>query len=304
MTLLDRLRRLELVVVTGKGGVGKTLLSTAIARLLADSGKRVLLLEVDPRESAHHLLGLPPSGGEIVSAGVRLFLQNLRPSRVLDGVVEERVPVGFLARRVLASPVYRHFADGAPGLKESAVLGHALVLVRGQGPVGAPEIDLVVLDAPATGHGASMLAAPRLVADVIRGGPFGRMAAELAAFLADAAACGVVIAALAEEMPAREALELAALLRERLGREAEALIVNGVYPALPGSVKRDRAGAVALWAARRELNEREMARLERGVRGPKIAVPLFAADHGPDLVAAAEARLADALENRGGARWI
>ena len=87
----------QLLLVTGKGGVGKSAMAAALAVLLAERGRRVLLLEVDPRENAHQMLGLPPSGGEINPAGERLWLQNLKPREALDRIIRERVKIGMLA---------------------------------------------------------------------------------------------------------------------------------------------------------------------------------------------------------------
>src|ERR1700680_1719383 len=138
MRLLDRLARLQLVVVTGKGGVGKTALACALGSSLAAAGKRTLVLEVDPRDNVHQMFGIPPSGGQVVPAAPRLWAQNLKPSEVLDAIVRERLRMRVLARRVLASPIYEHFSAGAPGLKELAILGHALRLVRGTIGSGTP----------------------------------------------------------------------------------------------------------------------------------------------------------------------
>lgn len=316
MSFLDTLATRRLVLVTGKGGVGKTALAAALGRTLAGRGRRVLLLEVDPRESAHQMLGAPPSGGEILAVGGGLCLQNLRPRRVLDELVRERVRLAAIAARVLRSPVYQHFADGAPGLKELAVLGYSLLLVRGR-VKNTPAVETVVLDAPATGHGASLLEGPGLVSEVIHGGPFGRMAAELAGFIGDPALCSVVVVTQAEEMPVTEALELRTLLARRLAREPELLVVNGLFPPLPpdqparpagtawaaststhageprpGQAEREgRDAALSLWRARRRLNERELARLAEGWRGPRVELPLLPLARGPRLTAALEVRL-------------
>jgi len=184
MDLIAPLARRQLVVVTGKGGVGKTAVAAVLGRCLAARGRRVLVVEVDPRENLHQMLGVPPTGGEILRAADRLWVQNLKPRQVLDAVVRERLKVELLVRRVLASPIYHHFSEGAPGLSELAILGHALRLLRGL-DADAPELDTVILDAPATGHGIRLLASPLLVSEVIRNGPFADMARELAAFLAD-----------------------------------------------------------------------------------------------------------------------
>jgi anion-transporting ArsA/GET3 family ATPase len=294
MRLDDTLKRLQLIVVTGKGGVGKTALACTIGRLLAEAGRKTLVLEVDPRENVHQMLGVAPSGGAVVPAGSDLWVQNLKPEEVLDALVRERLHIEFLVRRVLASPVYTQFSAGAPGLKELGILGHALRLLRGAAGSGAPALDTVVLDAPATGHGVRLLTAPKLVAEVIESGPFSDLAKELASWLADPAAVGVVIATQAEEMPVTEALELAVELEDRFGRQPIALVVNGLYPPLaeataPGPL-RD------LWRERRRLNERELAHLRAAWVGPILTLPLLPIDRGPELVATLGRCLSPGLE--------
>jgi len=295
MGVLDPLLQRQMLVVTGKGGVGKTAVSATLGRALADAGRRVLVVEVDPRENLHQMLGLPPSGGAIVPAGPRLWVQNLKPGQVLDEVVREQLKLEMLARRVLESRVYQHAAAGAPGLKELAILGHALRLLRGLGAPGTPEIDLVILDAPATGHGVALLTAPQVVTDVVASGPFGRMARELAGFMADPARCGIAVVTLAEEMPVEESLELRATLEQRLGRTPELLVVNGLYPPVPPIAAANDAAAPALdlWRRRRLLNERELARLRQSWPGSPatppvmpiiVELPQLPLDRGPEMI--------------------
>ena len=206
----------------------------------------MLVLEIDPRENLHQMLGLPPSGGDLADAGGGLYLQNLKPRDVLDRVVAERLKIEALTRRVLASPVYQQFSEGAPGLKEVAILGHALRLVRGIDPVARAEpFDTVVLDAPATGHGVSLLAAPKLLSEVIEEGPFGHMGGELAEWVGDEERTGVVVVTTPEEMPVQEALELAARLDEQLARRPDLLVVNHLYPPLPEEAPRRRCRKAA-----------------------------------------------------------
>lgn len=293
------LLRRQLVVVTGKGGVGKTLVTALLGQVFAEAGRRVLVVETDPRESLHQMLAVPPSGGEIVSVRAGLFLQNLQPRHVLEDVVGERLHVEMLVRRVLASPVFDHFVEAAPGLKEMAVLGYALQLVRGEGGRRAPAIDMVVLDAPASGHAASLVTAPQLVSDVIQDGPFGRMAAELSEFMGDAERTGIVAVTKAEEMPVQEVLELRATLETRFGRGPELLVVNQLFPAFPSTANdalpraggrtpddATRAPQLRLWKMRRGLNDRERQRLDAEWNGARIELPLVPLERGPALVAA------------------
>jgi anion-transporting ArsA/GET3 family ATPase len=297
--------RQQLLVITGKGGVGKSTLAATLGRILVSRGSRVLLLEIDPRESLHELLDVPPSSGEVVQVEPALHLQNLRPRTVLDRLVREHLRLGFLVGRVLSSPVYQHFAEGAPGLKEMAVLGHALRVVRGLAGDGFPEVDQVVIDAPATGHGVSMLSSPRLVSEVIRDGPVGRMGREIAELVSDPERCGIVVATLAEEMPVQEAIELSRALEERLSQRPELIVVNGLYPPLDGDGpgRGDPTGdALGLWRRRRRVNDRELRRLAEAWKGPRIDLPLIALPRGPELVSALAVPLDQGLSVSEGGR--
>ena len=294
--LVERLASSRLVVVTGKGGVGKTTIAAVLARVLAGRGRRVLLVEMDPRESLHQLLDVPPSGGAAIKVDARLWLENVQPVRVLEDLVRQKVAVAALARKIVGTSVFRHFAEGAPGMKEMAVLGHAMQVVRGE---AKPKVDLVVLDAPATGHGMSLLWAPLLVSEVLGKGPLGKLAGEVADMVRDPEQVAVVIATTAEEMPVQEALELIAGLRERLGRPPELLVVNGLYPVFPNRTAKVAAAAkpaLALWRQRREVNVREVQRLASAWRGARADLPLLALERGPALAAALGDCLVQALE--------
>ena len=282
MNLLERIAALKLLVVTGKGGVGKSTLTVALGRALARTGARILLLEIDPRESLYPLLDIPPSEGTFARVHDGLYVQNLSPRAVMDELVRERVGIELLARRVLASPIYRNFADSAPGLKELAALGHALRVVQGRAGGRAPQVDLVILDAPATGHGVSLLAAPQLVSDVIKDGPFGHLGAEVAGFIADEEACGIVVVTAAEELPVQEAIELIESLAARLNRKPEAVVVNTVYPDAEG-IGSTEDPDLELWLRRRRINDRELRRLAESWQGPCVELPLLPLDRGVEL---------------------
>jgi len=293
--LLNRLDRLELLVVTGKGGVGKSTVSAALGAYLANRGRKVLLIEVDPRENLHQLLDTPPSGGKIVEAAANLWLQHLNPRELLDDLVREKLKVGALVRKVLSSPVHLHFTEGAPGLKQTAVFGRALRMIEGHGPKKLRRPDVVILDAPASGHGIAWMAAPQLVSEVISSGPIGHMAAEIAAFLADPKRFGSIVVTTAEEMPVQEALELFEAMSTRLDRRPELVVVNAIYPPAP-KPRRDDDEATRLWIRRRRINEVELDRLLTGWAGPTAELPLEPIDAGPVLVGVVGEHLAGQLE--------
>lgn len=296
MTLHARLGERRLVVVTGKGGVGKSAVAAALATGLAGPLRRVVLLESDPRETQHELLGTAPSGGAFLRAGPALVLQNADPRRIMDELTAAEIPFEALIRRVLTSPVYRHFTDTAPGLKELALLTHAVNLVEGLGGRGAPHADLVVLDAPATGHGVALLAAPAHAAEVVHSGPFGKKAEKLRGFIIDPGRVAVVVVTRAEEMPVQEALELRAALSERVGLVPDLLVINALEPPFPMGVDPDGHDLLRFWRRRRALNEREFARLRAEWTGPRISLPLLPCERGPALVAELRIRLMAGLK--------
>ena len=298
-TLLHQLQSRRFLVVTGKGGVGKSAIAAALARTLAAAGRRVLLVEIDPRESLHQLFGVAPSGGDVVPFGHGLWLQNLKPRQALDELMREQLGSGLLFRRLTSSAGYHHLAEGAPGLKELAILHYAAIRVEHRGEDGFGPFHTVILDAPATGHGVTLLAAPLVVAEVIREGPVGRKAAELAEFVRDRQRLGLVVVTLAEEMPVQESLELREQLQEKLGREPEMLVVNGLYPPLPAEPETAPAAAqeaLAAWHQRRAVNERELGRLHEHWPGSIAELPLLPLDRGPELVNELRQRLESCLE--------
>lgn len=285
---LDDLARRRLIVVSGKGGVGKSTIAAALATLAGGWGGRTLALEIDPRESLHQLFGCEPSGGALAAISPELSLQNLKPRQVVDEIVRERVRFAFLAERVFRSPVYQQFASGMPGLAELATLEHARRMTAAGG-----SFRRVVLDAPATGHGVSLLAAPALIAGAIRQGPVAEAAEGLAALVDDPEATAVVVVTAAEEMAVEECLELAATLERERRRGPDLVVVNALYPPYqPGATGPGVEASLLLWRERRRINERELARLRAAVRGRLLELPLLPCERGKRLLEELAGRMA------------
>ena len=293
-----------LVVVTGKGGVGKTIVSCALARAAAESGLRVLLLELDARESLHRFLGCAPSGGVRVDVGGGLWVENVRPRAVVDRLIEERVRPAWVARRLMRSVIYEHFVQGAPGLREVSALGYAIRAadpnkLRRAGSARGPKYDLVLLDAPATGHGVSLLLAPKLLAEAIGGGPIAALAREVAEAVGDPSASALWAVSTAEGMALRETLELDAALRDGLGRGLDLLAVNRLIPTAAAQAGPAAAAAgsdrawEAIWRERAAAQRQQLAGLADLWTGPLVRLPL-SGHEGPAAVAELAGALGDA----------
>src|SRR5947208_955859 len=173
--LLDDLLSRRLLVLSGKGGTGKSVVGTALAIAARGRGKRVLLVEVDAPLEAPRYLGAPRTGGREAEVRPGLFTVNLDPAAVMDEYVRRVVRVDVLARRILDSPVYRRFFAAAPGLPELMVLGKIMVLeeARASRFSSRPRYDLIVVDAPATGHGLAFLGVPLAASRAVPAGPIG-----------------------------------------------------------------------------------------------------------------------------------
>jgi anion-transporting ArsA/GET3 family ATPase len=272
--LLDRILDRRLVVLSGKGGVGKSVVGAALGLAAARRGKKVLLIEVDAPLEAARRLGAAPAGSRETEVRPGLFTLNMRPRDAMDDYVRHVIKIEAFARRILDSPVYERFYSWAPGLKELMLLGKIMVTAESKGR-GA--YDLVLFDAPATGHGLSMLKVPEAAATAIPVGPIGNNARRVISLLRDHKRCTLVMVTIPEEMAVVEALELQRVASDEVGIHQSALVMNACHerrfseaeaadvlrlsaehasgPLAPGI---ELSGA--LGAARRHLRRRKMTR--------------------------------------------
>jgi anion-transporting ArsA/GET3 family ATPase len=296
--LLDSLLTRRFVVLTGKGGVGKSVVGAALALAARARGKRVLLVEVAAPLEASGRLGGPPSRGKEVEALPGLFTLNLDPQTVMDEYVRHVVKLDLVARRILASPIYHRFFAAAPGLKELMVLGKIMVLEEAHRRLSRePLWDLIVLDAPATGHGLAYLKVPLAASAAVPVGPIGHNARRVLRLVRDPARTALVVVAAPEEMAVVEAVELDRLARAEVGIEPSAIVLNGCHErrfsdqdeaevlrlAASGAEGEIEPGVplpAALRAARRQIRRRKLTRfyrdrLRRTLEAPLVSLPFL-----------------------------
>ena len=241
--LLDR----RLIFVTGKGGVGKTTVSAALGLAAARSGRRVLVCEVGDQERLTASFGLPAAGFRELEIEPGLSAFSVNPEDALSEWLRYQLHSRTLAGLLGGSRIFQYLATAAPGLAEMVTIGKVweLAQLERKTPSAAP-YDLVIVDAPATGHGIALLRAPRTFAEIARVGPINRQAQTVDGFLRDPAATAIVAVALAEEMPVSETLDLEQRLRDELGLDLAHVYVNAL---LPDRLKASEAGAIAAVAA-------------------------------------------------------
>jgi anion-transporting ArsA/GET3 family ATPase len=243
--LLDR----RLLVVTGKGGVGKSTVAAALGLELASRGKRTLLCEVNADERLAPLLGHRPVGAEVRQVEPGLSLVDVRPTESMREYVLMKIRVERLYRAVFENKMVRYFLRFIPSLAETVMLGKILWHVRQ--PASAPGgFDAVVVDAPSTGHALSLLGVPQTLLSTLPAGPMTSEARWMRDLLVNPAVTGILLVALPEELPVNETLELDEALRTRLGLPVEAVVLNQAVPSRFGSEARrtlaDRPGLLQL----------------------------------------------------------
>jgi len=226
-SLLDR----KLLVVTGKGGVGKTTMAAAIGLLAARSGRRTIVVEVGDHSRLTDLFATPPrQPGVETRLAEGLWGITIDPDRALLEWVQELG--GRIPGRVLASSgTFQYFAAAAPGAKELFGMVKVWELTQGKRwQRRAGGYDLVVLDAPATGHALGMLRSPQTFGAIARVGPVATQAHRVGDLLADRELSAYLAVALGTEMAVTETLELQQGLHAQIGRELAYVIVNGLLP--------------------------------------------------------------------------
>lgn len=272
-----------LLIVTGKGGVGKTTVAGALATSLAGRGRRVLAVELAADRGLAPLFGQPHLPTEPVSVGTRLHAVRVEPRVLLEAYFTRLLRLEFLTRRLFSSVTFNAVTTAAPGVTEFLVLEHLLQWLD-PGRLRRKRYDTIVLDGPATGHALRLLRTPKQLLGMVAGGPIGSTARRLAALLEDRRKCSVLLVSIADDMAVNEAIEARTVLREEMSVHLTRPVLNRVFPR---RFSRDEARTITdladatadplLAAARMQIRarqdtERHMRRLRSAFDAPPIAL--------------------------------
>jgi anion-transporting ArsA/GET3 family ATPase len=283
----------HLVFVTGKGGVGKSSVAAALGLVAARRGLRTIVAELAGQERVQRLFGRPAERFREVEMAPGLFTISVDPEHALEEYLE--VKIGALGHLLGSSHLFHTFAMATPGMRELLSIGKVWELAQLERRThGGLPYDLVIVDAPATGHGTALLKTPRTFADIARVGPIAHQGRQIAATIADRSFTGVLVVSTPEEMPVNEALSLRDSLAQD-GLELDLVVLNALYPMrfdereaaqLASALARARsqlsrsALAAALSEHARAQTQREQRdRLRTGVDGRLAELPFVFADH-------------------------
>jgi anion-transporting ArsA/GET3 family ATPase len=294
----------RVLIVAGKGGVGKTTVTAALSRAAALSGLSTLVIEVEGKSGLAPLFGQPafdyqevtlsPGGGPDGAADVRA--RTLTPDDALLEYLEDH-GLSRISRRLVTTGAVDVVATAAPGIKDILVLGKVKQLER------SGKADLIVLDAPAAGHAITFLRSARGLLDAVNVGPINAQAEDVLTMLTDPSRCQVVLVTLPEETPVNELVETAYSLEDEVGINLGPVVMNGLYREVRG-LDRDPTDAAADAGAflhpgeaeslrhaaefrrgRMDLQREQVERLAERLPLPQICLPfVFSADLGPDHV--------------------
>jgi anion-transporting ArsA/GET3 family ATPase len=278
----------RLVVVTGKGGVGKSTVALALALAAAREGKRTILCEVASTEHLSQVFHRAEVGFHEVEMRENLWAISIDPDESMREYVLLQLKVRAMRDLLFRSRIFTYLAAATPGLKELVTIGKIWELAQLDRKVKhGRKYDLVIVDAPATGHGVGFLQTPRTFAGIARVGPISQQAKALDSFICDNQSTGAAIVALPEEMPVNETAALEAEL-DGIGVAVDRVYLNGLYPERFGADEVERLAAVetngvvraacrtAVRQARRAAAQREqLARLEELTEATVATLPFL-----------------------------
>ncbi len=288
---------LKFVFVVGKGGVGKSSVSAALALAAAKRGKRVLVAMCNAKERLSYLLETSPVGPQIqrIVPNLELDAVNMEPGAALEEYGMLILKVRALYKVIFENRFVAAFLRGTPGLEAWAMLGKAQYHALEKDRDGRDRYDLVIVDAPATGHGLDLLRVPRVIIDVAPPGLLRREAERAYTLFRDRERAGVLLVTLPEDMPTTETIELHDAIRGELELPVCGLVVNQTLPVLFGEDERPVLTALAeelppeaalypIARASRARVERErvqrasIARLASHIGVPRVELPLMLVD--------------------------
>jgi anion-transporting ArsA/GET3 family ATPase len=247
-SILDK----RMIFVTGKGGVGKSTVSAALGVVASRRGKRVIVCEVAQQERISRVFRGEGVGYHETEIAPGLFAFSIDPQRALEEYLLLQIRIKPVYEMMFKNRIFTYFASAAPGLRELVTIGKVWELAQLDRRVKkGDKYDLVVVDAPATGHGLGLLRTPKTFGDIARVGPVKRQADTIFNFVTDAERTAVCAVAWPEEMPVNETLDLQEELETELGMELDQVFMNGLYPKLFSKAEAETV---------RERYEREIGR--------------------------------------------
>ncbi|MEO8700348.1 MAG: ArsA family ATPase, partial [Kofleriaceae bacterium] len=291
MSIFDK----RLILVVGKGGVGRSTVAAAIADQLARSGKRTLLYETNANDRFGNYFDKPAVSTEVASLAPNLWAVNATPASALAEYGLMILRWKSVYEMVFENRVTKAFLRAIPGLDDYSLLGKIWFHTEEE-KRGRPVYDNVVFDMPASGHAWSMLRVPWVIVETVPDGPLTRDAHKVKELLTDASRTAVVLVTLAEEMPVNEAIELETKL-SGLGIIPQQLIANQIYPdhfapvpirqvletlvADPGLTTplAEATEHASLSRDRRALNARYLTELAKRAKTPLAQLPMIFAHH-------------------------
>jgi len=227
------------VFVTGKGGVGKTTVAAALACALADRGKNVLVAMCNAKERISSMFASAPVGADLTIVAPRIWAVNICPMRAFEEYGRLLLKAPVLYRPVFRNKYVRSFLPAVPGLSEWAVLGKAWFHTIETDGRGRNRFDVVLLDAPSTGHGLDMLRVPKVIMEVVPPGPLRRDAEKAWAMFQDPQQTSVLVVTMPGELPTTETIQLVGCVAQELLLPLGALVVNAVVPPLFTEAERE-----------------------------------------------------------------